>query len=302
MGFYHLALQYSCKKMRVLPAKGLVDSLGNPTTTYAIIHGKKPRIGRFKVFGCPCVFKRYAPQSDGKITTDFKQLQQGSRGLFVGFPADQAGWFIYVPEKISGSHLVVSMDVSFDQHFVSGITGMSQEFDGSQMIRNVGKSGGNLGKITEITGDITNLASSSTSHWGTEQTFDVEHEPKAFNDPNFNAASKSQDIDNSSNDNDCDSLDALLDDSDLDKAEELGTTNVEGLRRSVRKLREKMASELKIMTDERVEQAVNESEVMFAYLAQAADLEDIEIVPYLPEPKNIRQLFQCHTKFDAKQC
>jgi hypothetical protein len=54
--FYQLALQYACKQLRVLPAKGLIDSNGNPTTTYAILHGKKPRISRFKVFGCPVVF------------------------------------------------------------------------------------------------------------------------------------------------------------------------------------------------------------------------------------------------------
>ena len=128
-----------------------------------------------KVFGCPCVFKRYQPQSDGSLTTDFKQLQQGCRGIFVGFPEDQAGWLVYVPEKVGNSHLVVSMDVSFDQHFVSGITGSTQEFDGSQMVRNVGKSGGNRGKITESTGDITNLIDNSTSHWGDKQTFDSEH-------------------------------------------------------------------------------------------------------------------------------
>ena len=166
IAFYHLALQYSCKKMRVLPAKGLLDSEGKPTTTYAILHGKKPRIGRFKVFGCPCVFKRYAPNSDGSKTTDFKQLQKGSRGIFVGFPEDQAGWLVYVPEKISGSHVVVSMDVAFDQYFVSGINATKTEFDGSQTVRNVGKHGGNLGQISESTGDAKNLGNSSISHWG----------------------------------------------------------------------------------------------------------------------------------------
>jgi hypothetical protein len=34
MDFYHLALDYACKILRVLPAKGLVDHDGNPTTTY----------------------------------------------------------------------------------------------------------------------------------------------------------------------------------------------------------------------------------------------------------------------------
>ena len=51
--------------MRVLSAKGLGVVGGKPTTTYAILHKKKPRIGIFKVLGCPCVFKRYAHHADG---------------------------------------------------------------------------------------------------------------------------------------------------------------------------------------------------------------------------------------------
>jgi hypothetical protein len=42
--FFQLALSYACKQLRVLPAKGLVDEDSNMTTTYAILHGKKPRI------------------------------------------------------------------------------------------------------------------------------------------------------------------------------------------------------------------------------------------------------------------
>ena len=97
--FFLLAYDYACKQMRVLPAKGLVDVDGKPTTTYAILHKKKPRIGRFKVFGCPCVYKRYASHADGAKSTDFKQFQRGCCGVFVGFPKDQAGWLIYVPKR-----------------------------------------------------------------------------------------------------------------------------------------------------------------------------------------------------------
>ena len=76
IAFYHLALQYACKQMRVLPAKGLLDSEGKPTTTYAILHGKKPRIGRFKVFGCPCVLRGMLPiQMDPRqlISSNFRK-------------------------------------------------------------------------------------------------------------------------------------------------------------------------------------------------------------------------------------
>ena len=66
---------------------------------------------------------------NGKIVTDFKQLQKGCRGIFVGFPDNQAGWLFFVEHKIGGSHLVISMDAVFDQHFLSGITTSNSNFD-----------------------------------------------------------------------------------------------------------------------------------------------------------------------------
>ena len=38
------------------------------------------------------------------------------RGIFIWFPTNQAGWLIYVPQP---RQLVVSMDVAFDEDFVS---------------------------------------------------------------------------------------------------------------------------------------------------------------------------------------
>jgi hypothetical protein len=85
---------------------------------------------------------------------------------------------IYVPEKIGDSHLIVSMDVVFDQHFMSGITGTRKVFDQGQMERNVGKVGGRKAEITETTGNITNLMDSEISHWGQKETFNSEHKVK----------------------------------------------------------------------------------------------------------------------------
>ena len=173
--FFHLAIDYAILILRVLPAKNLVDEDGNSTTTYQILHGKKPRIQRFKVFGCPVVFKRYQPMHDGDVNTNFRQLQRGSRGIFVGFPKNQAGWLIFVPEKIGGSHLIVSSDVDFDQRFLSGVTGGNKIFKQGQAERNVGKINARHSSPTESTGDITNLAELTISHWGKEQTFDNVH-------------------------------------------------------------------------------------------------------------------------------
>ena len=65
MTFYHLAIDYACLILQILPHKGLRDKDGKPVTIYEVIHKKKPRICRFKVFGCPVVFKQYKPQHDG---------------------------------------------------------------------------------------------------------------------------------------------------------------------------------------------------------------------------------------------
>ena len=116
--FFRLAFDYDLLKLRVMPTKGIVGDEGNQTTTYQILHNKKPRVKKFEVCGCPVVFKRYQPKHDGDITTYFKQLQCGSCGIcFVGFPKNQAGWLIYVDEAIKDSHLVVSMDVNLINTF-----------------------------------------------------------------------------------------------------------------------------------------------------------------------------------------
>jgi len=47
MKFYLPALDYACKILRVLPAKGLLDSEDKMTTPCAIIYGMKPRISRY---------------------------------------------------------------------------------------------------------------------------------------------------------------------------------------------------------------------------------------------------------------
>ena len=83
------------------------------------------------------MFKRYTPMYPGESSTKFTQLQRGCRGIFVGFPEDQAGWLIYIPDKLDGKSLIVSSDVVFDQYFLSSSEGLEQEFKHSQTIKNV---------------------------------------------------------------------------------------------------------------------------------------------------------------------
>ena len=76
---------------------------------------------------------------DRKISTELKQLQKGCRGIFVGFPDDQAGWILYVKEKIAGSHLITTMDeVVFHQDFVFGLPTIHSSFKVSQPEKIIG--------------------------------------------------------------------------------------------------------------------------------------------------------------------
>jgi hypothetical protein len=127
------------------------------------------------VFGYPVVFKRNSPQVNRKIQREFKTLQHGQRCIFVGFPNNQAGWLIFVQEKILGSHLIVSMDVVFDQYFMSGITASIQGYTGSQMTKKIGNNSGQKPRIMEETGTITNLTDTQISHWGEKATFESDH-------------------------------------------------------------------------------------------------------------------------------
>ena len=293
--FYHFALKYACKILRVLPGKGLMDVDGNPTTTYAILHGKKPRIGRFKVFGCPCVFKKYAPMYEGKSSTKFTQLQRGCRGIFVGFPEDQAGWLIYIPEKLEGASLVISSDVTFDQFFVSSSKGLEQEFKHSQHVKNLGRSGGRRGEISESTGDISNLCEYTESHWGTNETFDSEHtvnennSVKTFTDPNNPFSSLNENESESESESEDNGKVPELEDT-MDYSDTRGSGIIDGVRRSRRLVDNEGTS---MLAQERTEQLDSDIESIFAVLREMAARDDIDISPYLPEPRNYRQIMQC---------
>ena len=308
MSFFHLAFDYALLILRVMPAKGLVDSEGNQTTTYQILHNKKPRVRRFKVFGCPVVFKRYQPKHDGDTTTNFKQLQRGSRGIFVGFPKNQAGWLIYVDEAIKGSHLVVSMDVDFDQHFLSGISGTNKVFAQGELEKDIGKVGGLRAPATESTGDITNLIDSTTSHWGTESTYDVEHSVQPLSNNPYHLLSEqsedeqSQGSTSESGDNHPEfSSDEHSDSeyfSDDSSGNNYGVKNLmkelpsegsqfqHGVRRSTRR-RDQTAH---FSIAEHMFTAFEEIESVFKVIDEAAALQDIPIAPYLPEPKSLEAI------------
>lgn len=293
--FFHLAMDYAVLILRVLPAKGLVDEDNNPTTTYQILHGKRPRVQRFKVFGCPVVFKRYQPQHEGDVSTNFKQLQRGSRGIFVGFPKNQAGWLIFVHEKINGSHLVVSSDVDFDQQFFSGVTGNNKVFHAGQNESNIGKIGGRQAQFSESTGDVTNLIDSSITHWGKHHTFENEHRVNRYYPLQQEDENDSHDSDednhcpSSSEDGNSESDDEINhgEISDENVMQQGGTQIIDGIRRSSRVNNESSFSLNEDLKHEQMYLAFQEIEHVFQLIDDAAAALDIPIGPYLPEPKRI---------------
>ena len=119
--FLHHALMYSWQVTNILPVRGLTiqdpDSDDEiPATPFQLYFGKKPRISRFRVFGCPIVAKCYVKKhsTNNNFMDDRTIIQRGIRGIFTGFPINQAGYLFYQPTtREEGS----SVDVSSDEYF-----------------------------------------------------------------------------------------------------------------------------------------------------------------------------------------
>ena len=126
--YFGHALQYAWMVSNLTPVKDVfytdIDGLHNPCTPYERYFGSAPNLSRFRVFGCPVVFKLYrrtASESGPRgarrrVLTSSNLIQRGGRGIFVGFPTHQAGWLLHVP---SSDRLITSCDVSFDEDFHS---------------------------------------------------------------------------------------------------------------------------------------------------------------------------------------
>jgi len=123
--FYHFAGNYAKDILNVLPAKNLLDHNGNPTTSTFKAFRTKPKIRNFRVFGCPASFKCY------NATSRRTQTQQATRGIFIGFPTNQAGWLFYTEEPIGSSHIHVSLDATFDETFDTALVFDMKPFQGS---------------------------------------------------------------------------------------------------------------------------------------------------------------------------
>ena len=131
--FFHHAHAYAVHIINVCPAKNVIDQDGNPTTPYQYSYQRKPSLANFRVFGCPTFFKRYEPTFRNKLITYKQQLQRATRGIFLGFPDNSAGWLIYSPDQPQS--LIITRDAYFDEDFNSALCFDSKPFAGAIPIR-----------------------------------------------------------------------------------------------------------------------------------------------------------------------
>jgi hypothetical protein len=114
--FLYHAIRYASAVFNILPVKGLINKDGKSATPAEIFYGPKPCIGDFRVFGCPCVLKKWITHFDGKVLT--KQTERGIRGIFIGFANNQKGFLV---DLLSTRRITISADVLFDESFQTAI-------------------------------------------------------------------------------------------------------------------------------------------------------------------------------------
>ena len=131
--FFHHAHAYAVHIVNVCPAKNVTDQDGNPITPYEFSYTRKPSLANFRVFGCPTFFKRYEPKFQNKLITNKQQLQRASRGIFLGFPDNSAGWLVHSPDQPQS--LIITRDAYFDEDFNSALCFDSKPFAGAVPIR-----------------------------------------------------------------------------------------------------------------------------------------------------------------------
>ena len=132
--FFHYALMYAWQICVVLPTKSAnrLDANGElvPSTPYYLYYGTEPNVSRYRVFGCPVVMKVYKKKDDRNRVLDHSNIvQRGIRGIFVGFPINQAGWEIFLPTT---RKTLCSADVSFDEEFAS-VTSLPDQIYGDSL-------------------------------------------------------------------------------------------------------------------------------------------------------------------------
>jgi len=110
--FFDTALQQAALICNVVPVRGAFrPGTDIPAVPFMRHYNAEPRLG------VPCCCQGIPPQGcTGRILKDHNMIQRGVRGIYVGFPIDQANYLIWIP---SAQQFAVSADVAFDEDFSS---------------------------------------------------------------------------------------------------------------------------------------------------------------------------------------
>ena len=112
--YSHFALMYTTDYIfPFLPIKYLINKDGDLTTTHKLATGTKPSISHLRVLYFPCVVLKATAQVEKKALNMRHQAQKGFRGIFVGIPEHQNGYFVYV---LSTRKIISPYDVVFDEN------------------------------------------------------------------------------------------------------------------------------------------------------------------------------------------
>ncbi len=128
--FMYHALTYACHIINVLPVRGLLNEEDTPATPHQLFFGKCPMVSKYRVFGCPTIDHRWVTHNK----SNGKQTEHGTRGIFIGFHANQKSYAIYSP---GSRQIIISDDVIFDENFTSAIATTWQQHKDSLALKPV---------------------------------------------------------------------------------------------------------------------------------------------------------------------
>ena len=89
-------------------------------------------VSHLRVLFCPCVVRKATAHVDTKRLNMRHQAQKVFRRIFVGIPQHQKGYLVYVP---STRKIISSIDVRFDESFVSALSYTSRPYAEAMAMR-----------------------------------------------------------------------------------------------------------------------------------------------------------------------
>ena len=229
-------------------------------------------------------------------------IQRGMRGTFIGFPPNQAGYLIYLEKPLQGQgHYMTSQDVAFDDNLDSSLVHNKHVFRGELQVRSLGE--GHVEPITPPqqearTGNMTQIGNRTIAdvipNGELEQEVHEEMPPLeeyySSDDEDFyagyhdnNDVEDNEETVESSNQNTAytEILDELDVESEVQYYEDTTNRRTRRQRVTTKRYRPQELHLIMAVENSLAQETINDS------IAQAID-EDI--TPFLPEPKNERDL------------